>query len=120
MTSVPINVPRATELMKSLMAYSGWQSTLDYLKDPPNDYAYPAIDIIKEFQNITNSIESGLYEKEYQYATDVYRVVQQSHDGHFSFQPDILFRAFAFTRPFPLVSVSVDGKELPKVYPIGT
>lgn len=105
--------------MKSLIAYSEWQSTLDYLKDPPSDYAYPAIDIIKEFQNITDSIESGIYEKEYEYATEVHRVVQQSHDGHFSFQPDILFNAFTFARTVQLVSVSIDGKELPKVYVIG-
>lgn len=102
--------------MKSLIAYSEWHSTLDYLKDPPSDYAYPAIDIIKEFQNITDSIESGVYEKEYEYATEIYRVVQQSHDGHFSFQPDILFSAFEFVRTASLVSVSMDGKELPQVF----
>ena len=112
-------MPRATKLMKSLLAYSEWQSTLAYLKDPPSDYAYPSVDIIKELQNLTDSVESNLYTKEYEYASDVYSVVERSHDGHYTFAPDILLSAFKFVRTVQLVSVSMDGKELPQVYVLG-
>ena len=101
--------------MKSVLAYSEWQSTLAYLKDPPSDYAYPGVDVIKELQNITDAIEGNLYSSEYDYASDVSSVIERSHDGHYSFVPDV-FGVFTFFREDQLVSVSIDGKELPQIY----
>jgi len=41
---------------------------------------------------------------------------QSVHDGHFRFSPDLLSRALVFRRPMQVVSVSVDGVEVPRVY----
>jgi hypothetical protein len=45
--------------------------------------------------------------------------LQTTHDGHFVFVPDVIGTVFNWARPVPLVSVSEDGKSLPKpfVYP---
>jgi len=47
---------------------------------------------------------------------ELYSLTQQTHDGHFAFVPDVIGNIFNFARPEPLVSVSADGKELPKPY----
>ena len=119
MRSVPINEERAAELVYSLIAYTEFQSTLAYLADPPEDYEYPAIDVIQELTDIAKDIENGEYERELDYATDVFRVFQRTQDGHYSFHPDVMFSAFDFRRPAILTSVSMDGSELPQVYGVG-
>jgi hypothetical protein len=45
--------------------------------------------------------------------------LQSTHDGHFVFVPDVVGTVFNWARPIPLVSISEDGKALPKpfVYP---
>ena len=47
------------------------------------------------------------------------RLSQRTHDGHFVFVPDVIGGVFNWARPIPLVSISEDGKALPKpfVYP---
>jgi hypothetical protein len=54
-----------------------------------------------------------------QFGFDLYELLQQTHDGHFVYVPDVVGGIFNWARPVPLVSVSEDGKELPKafVYP---
>lgn len=46
----------------------------------------------------------------------MYRLYQRSHDGHFVYVPDVVGTVFNWARPVPLVSVSTDGKKLPKAY----
>jgi hypothetical protein len=41
---------------------------------------------------------------------------QSVHDGHFRFAPDLLSTAVLFGRPVSIVSVSMDGVEVPSVY----
>jgi hypothetical protein len=47
---------------------------------------------------------------------ELYLLLQQTHDGHFVYVPDVIGNVFNFARPVPIVSVSADGKELPKPY----
>jgi hypothetical protein len=47
---------------------------------------------------------------------ELYLLLQQTHDGHFVYVPDVIGNVFNFARPVPIVSVSADGKELPKAY----
>ena len=54
-----------------------------------------------------------------QFGFALYRLLQNTHDGHFVYIPDVIGTVFNWARPIPLVSVSEDGKKLPKafVYP---
>lgn len=51
-----------------------------------------------------------------QFGFELYRLLQTTHDGHFVYVPDVVGTVFNFARPVPLVSVSSDGKALPKAY----
>lgn len=51
-----------------------------------------------------------------QFGFELYTLLQSTHDGHFVYIPDVVGTVFNFARPVPLVSVSADGKELPKPY----
>jgi hypothetical protein len=51
-----------------------------------------------------------------QFGLELYLLLQSTHDGHFVYVPDVIGNVFNFARPVPLVSVSADGKELPKPY----
>jgi hypothetical protein len=43
-------------------------------------------------------------------------VFQSTHDGHFWFTPDSIGKLFTFNRPFPIVSASSDGEEIPGIF----
>jgi hypothetical protein len=51
-----------------------------------------------------------------QFGFELYILLQSTHDGHFVYVPDVIGTVFNWARPVPLVSVSADGKELPKAY----
>lgn len=48
------------------------------------------------------------------------QLVASAHDGHFAIRPD-MFKAFSFRNDLAtdIVSVSVDGKQVPKLYNLG-
>lgn len=76
----------------------------------------PAVDIWAEFDTILANIKGSKYSTEYEFQADLFRVFNLAHDGHFRFAPDLLSKAILFRRPISLVSVSIDGVSLPKVY----
>jgi hypothetical protein len=51
-----------------------------------------------------------------QFGFELYSLLQSTHDGHFVFIPDVVGNVFNYARSVPLVSVSADGKALPKAY----
>lgn len=51
-----------------------------------------------------------------QFGFELYRLAQRTHDGHFVYVPDVIGNVFNFARPVPIVSVSEDGKKLPKAF----
>ncbi|KAF2034351.1 hypothetical protein EK21DRAFT_56424 [Setomelanomma holmii] len=108
-TSVPFNQSAALALVDGVVPYFKWQSNTVWLKDPPAEYAekvQPAVDIWGELETIRGKVVGGEYDSEY----------ESTHDGHFVYVPDSVGNVFNFARPVPIVSVSSDGKELPKAY----
>ena len=89
---------------------------ISYLKDPPKGYQEPAVDLWARFDDIMNSIKTGIYSNEYEFQVELFNTFNDAHDGHFRFAPDLLSKAVGFRRPVQLVSVSRDGVEIPKIY----
>lgn len=118
--SVPNKPEPAAKLITSYKAYAQWESTLAWLKDPPKEYGLPAVDIMGGLDEIFANTTSGKYQSEYEFQASIVKLVSKAHDGHFSFRPDV-FRAFGFRNDMAadLVSISVDGKEVPKLYNLG-
>lgn len=118
--TIPNKPEDATKFMASLKAFSQWQSTLAWLKDPPPSYKFAPTDILAGFDNITATVAAKKYTNEYDFQLDVVKLVVTARDGHFAFRPDV-FKIFGFrVRELKdMVSVSIDGKQLPKLYHFG-
>ncbi|KAI4605656.1 uncharacterized protein J4E78_008222 [Alternaria triticimaculans] len=117
--SVPFNQSAALALVDGVVPYFKWQSNTVWLKDPPAEYAekvQPAVDIWGELEEIREKVKGGEYKNEYEFGFELYTLLQSTHDGHFVYVPDVVGTVFNFARPVPLVSVSSDGKELPRPY----
>ncbi|KAF2109265.1 hypothetical protein BDV96DRAFT_615929 [Lophiotrema nucula] len=109
LTSVPLNKSAALELVDSVVPYFRWQSTTVWLKDPPQEYVekiQEPVDIWGGLDDIKSKLEGDEYDNEY----------ESTHDGHFVYVPDVLGTVFNWARKIALVSVSEDGKALPKPY----
>lgn len=80
----------------------------------------PATDIEGGLDNITATVEAGGFASEYDFQLSIFQLIASAHDGHFAFRPDI-FKAFGFrnTLASDIISVSKDGKEVPKLYIFG-
>lgn len=119
--SVPNKPGPALSLVKSLRAYAQWQSTLAWLKDPPESYKIPGVDVIGRLDEIAAKVEANEFESEYDFQREIYLTFSAAHDGHFGFRGDVS-RTFWFQNSLvsDLVSFSTDGKELPKLYHQGS
>ncbi|TLS26603.1 hypothetical protein PpBr36_04996 [Pyricularia pennisetigena] len=115
--TVPNKVGPAQEMIRSLKAFVGWQSTLAFLKAPPRDYMLPPTDILGGLDAIADSAQKGQYKSEYEFQTAILEHLVTAHDGHFSYRPDV-FKAFTFRNQLiaKIASVSVDGAAVPKLY----
>ncbi|EME77659.1 uncharacterized protein MYCFIDRAFT_44917, partial [Pseudocercospora fijiensis CIRAD86] len=121
-TSVKYNQSAAVAFLDSLRPYLEWQSTIQWLKDPPQEYAQkiqPPYDFWSEFNRIYAKASGQSYDtyaNEHEFGFDLYRAFQKSHDGHFYILPDSVGYIFSFFRTTPLVSVSDDGETVPQIY----
>jgi len=116
LNDVPLDSASAGPWLESLRPYLEWQSTTAYLKNPPEGYLEPAMDVWAEYEDIVSRAASGSFTNEYELEFALYRLTQKTHDGHFRYMPNLVGGIFAFGRPISLVSYSADGTALPKPY----
>ncbi|KAF1840462.1 peptidase S41 family protein [Cucurbitaria berberidis CBS 394.84] len=115
LTSVPFNPAVATRFIKYWNETIQFQSTLAYLKNPPEGYQQPAVDVIAELERIQQRVDASSYSNQYDFEADFQLLVYALHDGHVSLTAGIL-SAFSFASPYEIASVSIDGKQEPKIY----
>jgi hypothetical protein len=115
LTSVPFDAAVATRFIEYYNTTIQFHSTLAFLKNPPSGYQQPAIDVVAELGQIQSKIDRGFYQNQYAFEAELMRVVYGMHDGHVDLRAGIL-NPFSFGSPWSISSVSVDGKELPKIY----
>lgn len=114
--SVPLHVNAARDLVDALPPYVEWQTTTSHLKNPPEGYQEPPVDIYGGLDSISSRIAAGGFSGEYDFANAIYTLFNAAHDGHFLYIPDIIGSVFRFRRSVALVSISDDGTSLPKIY----
>ena len=114
--SVPFNQDSAVPLLDSLRPYILWQTTTAYLRNPPEGYLEPAVDVYANLDRLVSNAQSGTYANEYDFEFDLYELFQTTHDGHFRYTPNLVGAIFSYGRTIPLVSVSSDGQSLPEAY----
>jgi hypothetical protein len=103
--------------MDGLTAYVQWQSTLAYLKNPPQGYLLAGVDLIGGMQQLRDQVAAGAFSSEVDFQTNLTTLIGQAHDGHLLFLADAL-NVFIYERAGigSLVSVSADGTSVPQVY----
>lgn len=118
--TVPNKPEPAVKLINSLKAFVQWQSTLAFLKDPPQSYGFKPVDILGTLDTISAKAAAGGYANEFDFGIDIVYLMSSAHDGHFFYRPDVM-RAFGFRNQMALglVSVSADGYQVPKIYHFG-
>jgi len=92
-----------------------FQSTLAYLKDPPEGYQQPPVDVVAELQLIQDKVNAGTYTNQYVFEAELQLLINRMHDAHVYLSAGIL-APFFFVSPFGLVSASPDGKSPPAIY----
>ncbi|KAI1814517.1 hypothetical protein GGS20DRAFT_405724 [Poronia punctata] len=115
LTSVPFNAAVATRFVKYYNDTLEFQSTVDVLRNPPESYRQPSVDLRDGLQLIQDAVSSNSFANQYEFELALQRLIMAAHDDHLYLSAGIL-SAFTFGSPFDLVSLSRDGIELPKVY----
>ncbi|OAL68920.1 hypothetical protein A7D00_7175 [Trichophyton violaceum] len=117
LTSVPFKSNDSLQLIDGLKYFWDWQTTKDFLKNPPQGYAVPGTDLEGGIAKIRQKAASNGYKNEFEFQFELDALVRTVHDGHFNLAMDLI-TTFAFTRSDigSLVSLSDDGKNLPKIY----
>ena len=72
LSSVPINEAVATRFLKYYNATLQFQSTLAFLKTPPQGYQQPPVDVIEVIADIQRNITSGAYKNQYSFEADIH------------------------------------------------
>lgn len=68
--SVPVDEGDAQQI-SAISKIMQWQSTLAYLKDPPDGYPNPPVDILGGLDDIANKLSEDGYTDEYDVQNDI-------------------------------------------------
>jgi hypothetical protein len=115
LTSVPFDPAVASQFLDYYNDTLQFQSTLTYLKNPPRSYQQPGVDLLGGLAALKQGIEDGIFPNQYEFEAALQSLLYASHDGHVTLNAGIL-AAFSFSSPEEIVSLSLDGIQLPKVY----
>ncbi|GME56119.1 putative peptidase s41 family protein [Neofusicoccum parvum] len=92
-----------------------------YLKNPPEGYPNPPVDLLAGLDDIADKLSEGGFTSEYDVQNAITNLLKKAYDGHTYYNSDIS-QVFGFAKVddsiklADLVSLSSDGKALPKVY----
>ncbi|EEP79406.1 predicted protein [Uncinocarpus reesii 1704] len=117
LASVPFKSKDALELIDGLGYFWDWQTTKDYVRNPPRGYLLPPTDLDGGLRRIRHKAARNGYKGELEFQLDLDTLVRSVHDGHFNLGLDLI-TTFEFRRSElgPLVSISENGRSFPKVY----
>lgn len=115
--SVPINQQAANMTIDAVIRMVEFQSTLSFLKNPPDGYANDPVDLIAGLNDIWKKVLDGDYSKEYDFEGDISNLLDKAYDGHLGFEGYAWSGAFTWrrSRAITLGLASTDGNT-PKVY----
>lgn len=115
---MPFNAAVASRFLAYWNDTLRFQSTLVYLKNPPAGYQQPAVDILAGLSELQRAVNDGDFKNQYEFEVALQLLLVSAHDAHLYLNAGIL-AAFTFASPYDIVSLSIDGVELPKVYLAG-
>ncbi|KAK4148577.1 hypothetical protein C8A00DRAFT_38847, partial [Chaetomidium leptoderma] len=120
--SVPLHKDSALQQLDFLRPLFGWQSTVDYLRDPPQGYLSEPVDLIGGLDDIAAKLKTKGgrgYANEYEFLADLYTLTSvRVRDFHFHYST-LLLDLFTPLMGAEFVSISKDGVSTPKIYLYG-
>ncbi|KAL6702625.1 hypothetical protein ACN47E_001294 [Coniothyrium glycines] len=116
--TVPIRQQEASGTVDAIKQMVEFQSTITYLKDPPQGWPNEAVDIMGGLDNIKSRVNNGEYSNEYDFENDIASLLVSAHDGHLNFNGMAYTGAFQWRRSsrIALISASRDGSSTPQVW----
>ena len=113
--SVPLRKETALAQLDFLRPLFEWQSTVDYLEDPPKGYLSEGVDLIGGLDEIAAKLDRG-YQSEFEFLADLYTLTSvRVRDNHFVYNT-LLMDIFTFELGVQFISISKDGVLKPEVY----
>jgi hypothetical protein len=117
--STPFYAGNASAFIKYISDTLQFQSTVELLISPPTSYKEPAVDLQGFLLQIQQEVNTpGFFANEYAFEKTVQELIYTARDAHLDISAGVL-SAFQFGSPYELVSLSLDGKQLPKIYLYG-
>ncbi|KAF2660809.1 hypothetical protein K491DRAFT_711398 [Lophiostoma macrostomum CBS 122681] len=122
LNSVPVDAEGDVLVIQELKRLAQFQSNLNYMKDgtlkdgPDGVLHNEPVDILGELDAIATGVQNGTYESEFEVQFTISQLLKSGGDNHFSWRADIMDPLRFLHDRFALVSLSKDGKNLPKVY----
>ncbi|OOQ82895.1 putative peptidase, S41 family [Penicillium brasilianum] len=113
--SMPFESGRAVTFLNQARKYLEFHSTLDILKDPPSGYTMPSTDLLGGLDSILERANNEGYSSQFEMDLEVSDLIRSAYDSHLAFQL-CSQSIFNYEIDLPLVSISTDGLELPKVF----
>ena len=112
---MPFNPAVATSLLNYVNDTLQFQSTLGYLKSPPPTYQQPAVDLLAGLGQIQDNVDASAYNNQYAFESALQVLLNSAHDSHL-YMTFGISGIFTFAVLDGIVSLSSDGKQLPKLY----
>ncbi|GAB1317927.1 Tail specific protease domain-containing protein [Madurella fahalii] len=116
--SIPLHADTALEHVDYLHPLFEWQSTIDYLREPPRGYLSEAADLLGGLEDIATTIQADTtkYFSEFDYLADLYSLTAlRVREAHFHYST-LLFDLFTFQMGVKFLSISDDGLATPNIY----
>ncbi|KAJ9143495.1 Peptidase S41 family protein [Pleurostoma richardsiae] len=112
---MPFREDLALKFIDEYMKYLQFHSSLEGLKHPPSTYISPSVDITRGLAKLRRRTVLGSYSTQFDFDYDFSDVISRANDGHLK-TGLCSQEIFHFEHGVPLVSVSVDGLQIPQLY----
>ncbi|KAF7508824.1 hypothetical protein GJ744_008701 [Endocarpon pusillum] len=109
LTSVPLRPLAALATIDGIVKMVQFQSNLAYLKNPPDGYDNPPVDILGGLADIRNKASDNEYANQYDFEAEIATLLDSARDGHLGFDGITYAGAVRWRRDIILVSLSQDG-----------
>lgn len=109
LTSVSLRPLAALATIDRIVKMVQFQSNLAYLKNPPEGYDNPAVDILGGLADIRGRASDNGYANQYEFEAEIAILLDSARDGHLGFYGPTYAGAVRWRRDIVLVSLSQDG-----------
>ncbi|PIG90228.1 peptidase S41 family protein [Aspergillus arachidicola] len=113
--SMPFRSDLAVRFVDDYAKYLQFHATASMLKDPPSGYISTGVDLWGGLQRIRQKASDNVYSSQYDFDSDLKYLTSRANDGHLSVGLCSL-EIMHFEHDMPLVSISPDGVQLPRIY----